>query len=112
MTGTVPRSMSSGKVPAVRSQSKTSRTVSARLLKWSLARSVKLGIFSRRVFLKEMLKTQSRKSTIDSKQRLLIAPDSAEGKQMALNASRRSRSLTDLHEDSDGEQSSEEESVF
>ena len=35
---------------------KTSRTVSAKMLRWSLSRSIKLGIFSRKLFTKEMIK--------------------------------------------------------
>ena len=81
----------------VRSRSKTSRTVSAGMLKWSLARSIKLGIFGRKVFQREMMKAQTRKSTIDSKQRLLIVADSVEARQMALTESKRSRSTADLH---------------
>ena len=44
-----------------------------------------------------MMKAQTRKSTIDSKQRLLIVPDSVEARQMALTESKRSRSTVDLH---------------
>lgn len=101
------RSLSYRKDPLIRSNSKTSLTVSAGMLKWSLSRSIKLGIFSRKVFVKEIQKTQSRKSTIDSKQRLLIAPGSDDAAKMAINNSRRSRSTADLYEESS---SSEEES--
>ena len=90
----------------------TSRTVSVKMLKWSLAKSIQMGILSRRVFQKEILKNSSRKSTIDAKPRLLIIPESEEGKQLALNASRRSRSTADLYENSgsssDGETDTEE----
>ena len=67
------------------------------MLKWSLARSIKLGFFGKKVFQREMMKAQTRKSTIDSKQRLLIVPDSVEARQMALTESKRSRSTVDLH---------------
>ena len=43
------------------------------------------------------MKAQTRKSTIDSKQRLLIVADSIEARQMALTESKRSRSTADLH---------------
>lgn len=90
-----------------RSKSKTSRTVSAHLLKWSLARSIQLGIFSQRTFCREMIKVQTRKSTIDSKQRLLIRPDSVEARQIAMSESKRSRSTVDLNADSDSNEEEE-----
>ena len=81
---------------------KTSRTISANMLRWSLSRSIKLGIFSRKLFTKEIIKISSRKSTIDQKQILLIKPDSEDFLVMKLNDSRRSRSSTNLlNEDSD-----------
>ena len=79
-------------------RSNTSRTVSAAMLRWSLARSIRMGIFSRRVFKNEIMKTSSRKSTIDIKQRLLINPDSEEGKKLSLAHSRRSRSYANINE--------------
>ena len=77
------------------------------MLRWSLARSVKLGFFSARVFKKEVIKHSSRKSTVDVKSSLLIARDSEEFKQMALNESRRSRSAVDLEASSSEEEDHE-----
>lgn len=79
-------------------RSNTSRTISVAMLRWSLARSIRMGIFSRRVFKNEIMKTSSRKSTIDIKQRLLINPDSEEGKKLSLAHSRRSRSYANINE--------------
>lgn len=81
----------------------TSRTVSAKMLRWSLARSIQLGIFSRRVFTKEMIKASSRKSTIDIKSRLLINPDDDEEyRDLVRLSSKRSRSHADLNESDSG----------
>lgn len=63
----------------MKNRSKTSHTVSVKMLKWSLARSIQMGMFSRRLFQKELIKVSARKSTIDIKpKKRLIVPNSVD----------------------------------
>ena len=78
------------------------------MLRWSLARSINIGMINVRVFRREISKYISgRKSTIDVKPRLLIKPGSEEFKTLALNDSRRSRSAATLDDSSDDNSDSE-----
>ena len=69
------------------------------MLRWSLARAVNLGIFSQRLFQKELVKATQRKSTMDVRalhKPELMKPDSKEYEQKRLQELRRSR--TNPHE--------------
>ena len=80
------------------SNATSTRTVSAHMLKWSLSRAINLGIFSKRLFFREITNLRQRKSTIDvrSSRSEIMQPDSAEfvlRKQLDL---RRSRSIANI----------------
>ena len=81
------------------SNATSTRTVSAHMLKWSLSRAINLGIFSKRLFFREITNLRQRKSTIDvrSSRSEIMQPDSAEfvlRKQLDL---RRSRSIANIN---------------
>ena len=84
------------------------------MLRWSLARSIRMGIFSKRVFTKEMTKASTRKSTFTRKSKLLIDPETQEYQDLIRLQSMRSRSTQNINassseSDSDGDTSNETE---